>query len=62
MHELTAREHAVARLIHEGLTNKQIAERLAISWYTVRGHALSIMTKLDLDSRIAIALWVERNG
>jgi len=50
---LTAREVEVLRLIAEGLTNVQIAERLIISLHTVNAHVRSIFNKLDVTSRTA---------
>jgi len=54
-HDLTAREVEVLRLLAEGLTNKQIAERLVISPKTVDRHAESILSKLGVHSRTAAA-------
>ncbi len=50
---LTAREIEVMRLVAEGLTNKQIAERLGISPSTVDTHIQSIYNRLDISSRSA---------
>ena len=50
---LTGREVEVLRLIASGVTNRQIAERLAISEKTVARHISNIFTKLDLPSRAA---------
>ena len=52
------READVARLVAEGMTNKQIGSRLFISERTVEGHVRSIMNKLGLNSRAQIAAWV----
>ncbi|HEX9132654.1 MAG TPA: LuxR C-terminal-related transcriptional regulator, partial [Ktedonobacteraceae bacterium] len=48
---LTTREIEVLRLVAEGLTNKQIAERLVISTSTVDTHIQSIYHKLGVSSR-----------
>ena len=55
---LGSREADVARLVAEGMTNKQIGSRLFISERTVEGHVRSIMNKLGLNSRAQIAAWV----
>jgi predicted ATPase/DNA-binding CsgD family transcriptional regulator len=55
---LTGREHEVARLIAEGLTNDQISHRLVLSRRTVEGHVYRIMTKLGYTSRAQIAAMV----
>ncbi|HEY6411598.1 MAG TPA: LuxR C-terminal-related transcriptional regulator, partial [Ktedonobacteraceae bacterium] len=51
--ELTGREIGVLRLLAMGLSNKQIAERLVLSPYTVSGYTQSIFGKLGLNSRSA---------
>jgi len=51
--QLSAREVEVLRLVAEGLTNEQIAERLVISYRTVTTHLNSIYTKLGVTSRSA---------
>jgi DNA-binding NarL/FixJ family response regulator len=48
---LTPREVEVLRLMAEGLGNKEIAERLAISEHTVKFHVASVMGKLAANSR-----------
>lgn len=55
---LAKREVDVARLIAEGMSNKQIAARLFISEPTVATHIRSIMNKLGYNSRAQIAGWV----
>jgi DNA-binding CsgD family transcriptional regulator len=48
---LTTREVDVLRLLAQGLTYAQIAERLIISWRTVNAHLTSIYSKLGVNSR-----------
>jgi predicted ATPase/DNA-binding CsgD family transcriptional regulator len=55
---LTAREHEIAGLIAEGLSNRHIATRLTISVRTAEAHAQNILTKLGFRSRTQIASWV----
>lgn len=55
---LTAREREVAALVAEGLTNRQIAERLVISERTAETHVEQIRNKLGFRSRAQIAGWV----
>jgi predicted ATPase/DNA-binding CsgD family transcriptional regulator len=55
---LAKREVEVARLIAEGLSNKQISARLFISEPTVATHIRNIMNKLGYNSRAQIAGWV----
>jgi predicted ATPase/DNA-binding CsgD family transcriptional regulator len=59
---LTARETEVLRLLTEGLTNPQIAERLVVSLPTVNTHVASIFNKLGVNSRSAATRYaIERH-
>jgi DNA-binding CsgD family transcriptional regulator len=55
---LGRREADVARLIADGLSNKQIGARLFISERTVDSHVRSILNKLGVNSRAQIAGWI----
>jgi DNA-binding CsgD family transcriptional regulator len=55
---LTRRESEVAELVAQGLTNREIAERLYLSERTAQTHVQHILTKLDLSNRSQIAMWV----
>jgi len=59
---LGPREADVARLVAEGLTNKQIGVRLFISERTVDSHVRSILNKLGFSSRAQIAAWMAADG
>ncbi|MDQ4091234.1 MAG: LuxR C-terminal-related transcriptional regulator, partial [Actinomycetota bacterium] len=59
---LSTREEEVARLVAEGLTNRQIAERLVISERTAQNHVQHILTKLGFTTRSQIAAWAVRAG
>jgi DNA-binding CsgD family transcriptional regulator len=52
---MTDSELAVARLVAEGLTNREVAERLFVSPHTVSSHLRSVFVKLDINSRLALA-------
>lgn len=60
--ELSQREREVLVLVAEGLTNRQIAERLVISPVTARNHVSSILTKLGLENRTQAATWLARRA
>jgi NarL family two-component system response regulator LiaR len=59
---LTERELDVLRLVAEGRSNKEIAERLVITEMTVRTHVSNILGKLHLASRTQAALYALREG
>jgi NarL family two-component system response regulator LiaR len=59
---LTERELQVLRLVAQGWSNQEIAERLAISEATVRTHVSNILSKLKLCSRTQAALYALREG
>ncbi|MEV1242224.1 AAA family ATPase [Nonomuraea sp. NPDC049750] len=52
---LTPQEYSTARLVSDGLTNRQIARELLISVKTVEYHLGKIYTKLGIGSRVALA-------
>jgi NarL family two-component system response regulator LiaR len=59
---LTEREVEVLKLVAQGLTNQEIAERLVISERTVSTHISNILSKLHLANRTQVALYALREG
>ena len=59
---LSEREQEVLALLAQGLSNKEIAQRLYLSVRTVEGHLVNIYGKLDLHSRTEAALYAVRQG
>jgi len=57
---LTPTEHEILRLIAEGLTNRQIGERVFLAEKTVKNHVTSILAKLGLSRRTQAAVLVSR--
>jgi DNA-binding CsgD family transcriptional regulator/tetratricopeptide (TPR) repeat protein len=57
---LSGREAEVAALVAEGLTNREIGERLFISQRTAENHVKHILTKLGFTTRSQIAAWSSR--
>jgi len=60
--QLTPREMQVLRALAEGLTNRQIAERLHMSVDTERTHMMNILSKLGVHSRLQALLFAARYG
>lgn len=60
--DLTERELEVLRLIAEGLSNSEIAERLVIGKRTVKQHVSNILSKLHLADRTQAAIYAWRHG
>lgn len=54
--DLTPQEHAVLELIGEGLTNRQIGERLFLAEKTVKNHITRLLAKLGLERRVQAAV------
>lgn len=52
---MTKREKQVIELIADGFTNKEIAQKLHLSTYTVKSHVHNILEKLALNTRVQIA-------
>ena len=59
---LTEREQEVLRVIANGLTNSQIAEKLVISENTVKGHVSNILSKLHVADRTQVAVYAWQQG
>jgi DNA-binding NarL/FixJ family response regulator len=59
---LTDREREVLVLVASGLSNKQIARRLAISEKTVKTHLTNTFQRIGAQDRTQAALWAERHG
>ena len=60
--QLTRREREVLMALSEGLSNKQIAERLHMSVDTERTHMMNILNKLGVHSRLQALLFAARHG
>ena len=59
---LTLREREVLQLLAEGLSDKEIAERLYVGSGTVRTHVVNIFAKLGVHSRLQALVFAARNG
>jgi DNA-binding NarL/FixJ family response regulator len=59
---LTAREAQVLGLVADGLTNREIADRLVVSEHTIHRHVANILRKMDSSSRAAAVAAAARAG
>jgi two-component system, NarL family, response regulator DevR len=59
---LTERERAVLELMGEGLSNRQIAERLFLAEKTVKNYVTSVLAKLGMERRTQAVAWVARRS
>jgi DNA-binding NarL/FixJ family response regulator len=59
---LTKRESEVLRQIASGLTNKEIAQTLSISYETVKEHVQHVLRKIGVSDRTQAAVWAVRRG
>ena len=60
--ELTESELAVVGLVTRGATNREVAERLYLSPYTVNSHLRHVFTKLGIRSRVELARLAAERG
>jgi DNA-binding NarL/FixJ family response regulator len=59
---LTGRQREIARLIAEGMTNRQIARDLVLTEGTVANHVRSILLRLGVRCRAQVAAWYVSGG
>ena len=60
--DLTKREMEILKVIAQGMTNIEIAEKFVISQYTVKGHVSNILSKLHLADRTQAAVYAWQQG
>jgi ATP/maltotriose-dependent transcriptional regulator MalT len=59
---MTGREAEVLTLVAEGLSNREIAERLVVSEHTVHRHLANIYARLGVSSRAAAVALAAKDG
>ena len=62
VYDLSGRETEIVRLIAEGLSNRDIGTRLALSEKTVKNHVSHILAKLKVSARSGVAVYAVRKG
>lgn len=61
MNRLTPREQEIALLVHAGLSNKAIADRLCLTVPTVKRHLQNTFRKLSISNRTLLAILVQQS-
>ena len=56
---LTQAEYKIVKLMYQGLTYKDIADELVVSYHTVKKHVQNIYTKCGVKSRFQLCKWVD---
>ena len=59
---LTKRESEILALVAEGMSNREIAEKLVLSPETVKSHVAAILEKLNVSDRTQAAIYAVRHG
>ncbi len=59
---LTKRESEILSLVAEGMSNREIAEKLVLSPETVKSHVAAILEKLNVSDRTQAAIYAVRHG
>ncbi len=60
--DLSSREFEIVRLIADGLSNREIGNRLVLSEKTVKNHVSHILAKLKVTARSGVAVYAIRSG
>ncbi|MEA3499037.1 MAG: response regulator transcription factor [Campylobacterota bacterium] len=60
LNKLSVKEQEVANFVSEGLSNKEIAQKLDVQLVTIKKHISSIFTKLKIKDRVALAILINR--
>jgi DNA-binding CsgD family transcriptional regulator len=59
--EITPRQNDIVTLVKKGFSNREIADKLGISIYTVKNHKQMLFRKISVKSSIEMVNYVERN-
>jgi two-component system nitrate/nitrite response regulator NarL len=59
---LSKREEEIARLVAEGLSNRQISQRLELSEHTIKNYLFRVFEKLGVGTRVELALYALKRG
>lgn len=59
--ELTGHQKKILRLVAEGLTTQEIADKVGVGYETLRTHLDRLRKKLDVPNKAALAAWAATN-
>jgi two-component system nitrate/nitrite response regulator NarL len=59
---LSKREEEIARLVAEGLSNREISQRLQLSEHTIKNYLFRVFEKLGVGTRVELALYAVKRG
>ena len=59
--ELTPTETKVVQLVAQGLSNRQVADKLSVSQRTIESHVSNMLNKTSLKNRTELARWAMEN-
>jgi DNA-binding NarL/FixJ family response regulator len=59
---LSKREEEIARLVAEGMSNRQISQQLTLSEHTIKNYLFRIFEKLGVSTRVELALYALNRG
>ncbi len=62
LNNLTERERSILNLVAEGLTNREIGERLHLAEKTIKHYMTNVLQKLQVRSRVEAALLAQKHG
>ena len=60
LNKLSSKEQEVANLVSDGLSNKDIAQKLDVQLVTIKKHVSSIFSKLNIKDRVALAILINK--
>jgi DNA-binding NarL/FixJ family response regulator len=62
LHDEVEQRREILALVAEGMSNREIADRLVLSPETVKSHVAAILEKLNVSDRTQAAIFAVRNG
>lgn len=59
--KMTERRKEILELVSQGYNNQEIAEKIGVSFHTVKAHLTLMFNKLDIEDRCQLVSWGFRN-